>query len=47
MKCQIANPNKFYVILATFMLFAFQSVIYGQTVSIDPATVESQPLESS
>ena len=41
MKCQIANPNKFYVILATFMLFVFQSVIYGQTVSIDPATVES------
>ena len=41
MKRQIANPNKFYVILATFMLFAFQSVTYGQTVSIDPATVES------
>ena len=41
MKRQIANPNKFYVILATFMLFAFQGVTYGQTVSIDPATVES------
>ena len=41
MKRQISNPNKFFVILAIFMLFAFQSVTYGQTVSIDPATVES------
>ena len=41
MKRQIINPNKFFVILATFMLFAFKSVTYGQTVSIDPATVES------
>ena len=41
MKRQIANPSKFFVILATFMLFAFQGVTYGQTVSIDPATVES------
>ena len=41
MKGQIAHPSKFFVILATFMLFAFQGVIYGQTVSIDPATIES------
>ena len=41
MKRQISNPNKFFVILATFMFFAFQSVTYSQTVSIDPATVES------
>ena len=41
MKRQIANPSKFFVILAAFMLFAVQSVTYGQTVSIDPATVES------
>ena len=40
MKCQIANPSKFFVILAVFMLIAVQGV-YGQTVSIDPATIES------
>ncbi len=38
MKRQIANPS--IVILAAFMLLAVQAV-YGQTVSIDPATVES------
>ena len=38
---QIANPTKYFVILAAFMLFVFQSVSYGQTVSIDPATIES------
>ena len=41
MKRQIINSNKFFVILATFMLFTVQGVTYGQTVSIDPATVES------
>ena len=41
MKRQIINSNKFFVILATFMLFAVQGVTYGQTVSIDPATIES------
>ena len=41
MKRQIANPSKYFVIFAAFMLFAFQSVTYGQTISIDPATVES------
>ena len=41
MKRQIANPSKFFVIFAAFMLFVFQSVTYGQTVSIDPATIES------
>ena len=41
MKRQIANPSKFFVIFAAFMLFAFQSVTYGQTVSIDPATIKS------
>ena len=41
MKRQIANPTKYFVILAVFMLFAFQAVTYGQTVSIDPATIES------
>ena len=41
MKHQIANLGTFFVILATFMLLAVQSVTYGQTVSIDPATVES------
>ena len=41
MKRQIANLGTFFVVLATFMLFAVQSVTYGQTVSIDPATVES------
>ena len=45
MKRQVANPNKLFVILAAFMLFAFQSVTYGQTVSIDPATVESPAAE--
>ena len=41
MKRQIVNPSKFFIIFAAFMLFAFQSVTYGQTVSIDPATIES------
>ena len=41
MKRQIANPNTFFVILATFILLAVQGVTYGQTVSIDPASVES------
>ena len=41
MRIQIANPSKFFVILAIFLLLTFQSVTYGQTVSIDPATVES------
>ena len=41
MKRQISNPNKYFFILATFILFAVQSLSYGQTVSIDPATVES------
>ena len=41
MKRQMIHSNKFFVILATFMLFTVQGVTYGQTVSIDPATVES------
>ena len=41
MKRQIANPSKFFIMLAIFMLFAVQSVTYGQTISIDPATIES------
>ena len=41
MKRQIANPNTFFVILAAFMLIAVQGVTYGQTVSIDPSSVES------
>ena len=41
MKRQIANPSTFFVILAAFMLLAVQSLTYGQTVSIDPASVES------
>ena len=41
MKRQIANPSKFFVILAIFMLVAVQGVTYGQTTSIDPASVES------
>ena len=41
MKRQIANSSKYFVILAAFMLFAFQGVSYGQTVSIDPASIES------
>ena len=41
MKLQIANPKTFFVILAAFMLIAVQGVTYGQTVSIDPASVES------
>ena len=40
MKRQIANPSKYFFILAVFMLLTVQGV-YGQTVSIDPATVES------
>ena len=40
MKRQIANPSTFFVILAAFMLLAVHSV-YGQIVSIDPATVDS------
>ena len=41
MKRQIADPKTFFVILAAFMLIAVQGVTYGQTVSIDPASVES------
>ena len=41
MKRQIANPTTFFVILAAFMLLAVQGATYGQTVSIDPASVES------
>ena len=41
MRRQIANPKTFFVILAAFMLLAVQSLTYGQTVSIDPASVES------
>ena len=41
MKRQIANPNTFFVILAAFMLITVQGVTYGQTVSIDPSSVES------
>ena len=41
MKRQISNPNKYFFILAAFILFAVQSLSYGQTVSIDPATIES------
>ena len=41
MKRQIANPNTFFVILAAFMLIAVQGVTYGQTVSMDPSSVES------
>ena len=40
MKRQIANPSTFFVILAAFMLLAVHSV-YGQMVSIDPATIDS------
>ena len=40
MKRQIANPSKCFIIFAAFMLLAVQGV-YGQTVSIDPASVES------
>ena len=46
-KRQIANPSKFFVILAAFMLLAVHSVAYGQTVSMDPATIESPAAESS
>ena len=38
---QIANPNTFFAIVAVFTLLAAQGVTYGQTVSIDPATIES------
>ena len=41
MKRQIPNPSKYFFILAAFILFAVQSLSYGQTVSIDPATIES------
>ena len=41
MKRQISNPNKYFCILAAFILFAVQGLSYGQTVSIDPATIES------
>ena len=41
MKRQIANPSKFFVILAAFMLLAVQSVTYGQTISIEPSPVPS------
>ena len=40
MKRQIANPSKYFVILAVFMLLTVQGV-YGQSVSIDPASAES------
>ena len=40
MKHQIVNLSQFFVILAAFMLLAIQGV-YGQTVAMDPATVES------
>ena len=38
---QIANPNTFFAIVAVFTLLAAQGVTYGQTVSIDPASIES------
>ena len=41
MKRQIPNPSKYFFILAAFILFAVQNLSYGQTVSIDPATIES------
>ena len=41
MKRQITNLGTFVVILSTFMLLAVQGATYGQTVSIDPASVES------
>ena len=41
MKRQISNLSMFIVILAMFMLFGVQGVVYGQTVSIDPASIES------
>ena len=41
MKRRIANLGAFFVVLATFMLFAVQDVTYGQSVSIDPSSVES------
>ena len=41
MKRQIANLSTFVVILAVFMFLGVQGVVYGQTVSIDPASVES------
>ena len=40
MKHQIVNLSQYFVILAAFMLLAVQGV-YGQTVAIDPATIES------
>ncbi len=40
MKRQITNPSKCFVILAVFMLLTVQGV-YGQTVSVDPSTIES------
>ena len=44
MKHQIVNLSQFFVILAAFMLLAVQGV-YGQTVAIDPATIESPAAE--
>ncbi len=41
MKRQISTLSTFVVILAMFTLLAAQGVAYGQTVSIDPATIES------
>ena len=41
MKRQISSLSMFIVILAMFMLFGVQGVVYGQIVSIDPASVES------
>ena len=41
MKNQITDRNMVFVILAALMLFAVQSLSSGQTVSIDPAEVES------
>ncbi len=41
MKRQIANLSTFVVIFAVFMFLGVQGVVYGQIVSIDPASVES------
>ena len=41
MKRQIANPNTFLAIFAVFALLVVQGMAYGQTVSIDPASIES------
>ena len=41
MKRRIANRNAFLAICAVFILLAAQGLTYGQTVSIDPASIES------